>query len=88
MYQLFILVNPWICDNEIITNIVAKHHNDTSVIEEGMRISPSQVVTHKLINDATVNYEMNDFFCLEVGILRKADSLSVSSDRASEINGD
>ncbi len=87
--QLFILDNPEICigaDVEKIANIVANHHDrgkyDKSFVGN-LKITPDKVVSAELCKKAYDNYKL-DCYKSEIDIIKKADSLSASSDRASE----
>lgn len=88
--QMFILNNPDIClgnDVNKIANIVANHHMNPNVPGEGVLISPFQSVTADLLKKASDNFKITSYN-EEINILKKADSMSASSDRASEIEGE
>ena len=90
--QMFILNNKDLCDRlgvnaDKVANIVANHHDNPSVPKDGVFLAPGQTVNVSLIKSASDNYELSGFES-EIRLLRKADSMSASSDRASEIEGD
>lgn len=86
--QLFCLNFPQICfglDSNRIAGIVAHHHNDRGDVVKTM-LSDTDKIDDRLIQLAEDNYKQYENDSL-INILKKADSLSASSDRASETDG-
>ncbi len=82
--QLFILKHPEIvpgCDVSYIASLVGKHHDDMLLPEIGTVLSPYDRMDEDLMALFTSCPDTDP------SILRRADSLAASSDRASELEG-
>ena len=85
--QLFVLANPSVCAGAglaTVANLVAHHHDDISVLDSDVMFGPGEYADVSIIKSASDNYSISDNEEY-INLLRKADSLAASSDRASEI---
>lgn len=85
--QLFVLANPSVCagaDVTMVANLIAHHHDDVSTLSSEVVFGPGEYADISVIKLASENYDIHDYDEY-VSLLRKADSLAASSDRASEI---